>query len=254
MSKRDTDSDWKRVAETDPYWGVLSRDEFRKDALDADKLVQFMASGEQFAANLLALVRKHLIAQFSPKRVLDVGCGVGRLLLPLAKHADEAVGVDVAPSMLELCRRHALQAGINNLELFEGDDSLTKVAGEFDLVNTYIVLQHVPPDRGYRIIQAMLDRLKVGGVGSIQLTYAKSRRFIPHEQPKALYYRREGHQIIDLVETDSHPPVGTITMFDYDLNEVLARLSRVSGQPMMALPTNDDSHLGVHFVFAKARR
>lgn len=250
---RDTDRDWARVARDDPFWGVLSQEEYRRDAMDAERLAQFMATGEAFVANLLALVRRHLRPEFAPQRALDFGCGVGRLLIPLARHAARAVGADVAPAMLELCRRHAQEAGLANIELVESDDALAGVGGDFDLVNTFIVLQHIPPARGYPLIQALVDRLAVGGIGSLQVTYAKARDFLVHEQPKALYYRRDGDRIVDLVATGYSPPEGTINMYDYDLNEVMARIARHAGHPVIVLPTGDGGHLGAHFVFEKAR-
>lgn len=252
-SARDTDTDWKLVAEREPYWGVLSEDQFRGSALDEETHRRFMDSGESFVANLVALVRQHLRPDFSPQRALDVGCGVGRLLLPMARRATEAVGVDIAPAMLELTAREARRQGLNNVRLFPSDDTLSQVSGEFDLVNTYIVLQHIPPERGYRLIAAMLARMAIGGIGSIQMTYAKGRKFMAHEIPKADFYRREGNTLIDIVEADWQPPAGTITMFDYDLNQVMALVSRIAGHPVLALPTADDSHLGVHFVFQRAR-
>lgn len=254
INDRDTDSDWKRVGESDPFWGVLSQDEFRMDAMDEVKLRQFMESGEQYISYLFALIRKHLVPQFSPKRALDFGCGVGRLVIPLAKRVSEVVGVDIAPAMLDLCLKHAKQAGLDNVTLCESDDTLSRAHGEFELVNTYIVLQHISPVRGYRLIQSMLEKLAIGGIGSIQLTYAKSRRFFIHEQPKALYYRREGSMLIDLVDSSWNPPEGTITMFDYDLNQVMAQVSQISGHPMIVLPTSDDSHLGAHLIFTKVKK
>jgi len=254
MSKiRDTDEDWKRVAEREPYWGVLSQDDFRQAGMSPERLVQFMDSGEQFVQSLFGLIHRHLQPQFSPARALDVGCGVGRLLIPLARRAKTAVGVDVAPAMLELCRKHAAEAGVTNVNVFPSDDDLSAVQGRFELVNTYIVLQHVPPPRGYRLLQAMLDRLAPGGIGSVQLTFAKSRKFFAHEAPRAAYYRREGTHLFDLGETDWEPPEGTITMYDYDLNEVMVRIGQVCGHPVIVLPTDNSGHLGVHYVFQKAR-
>lgn len=251
--KRDTDRDWKRVAEDDPFWGVLSQEEYRSAAMDAEKLQSFMASGERFVSDLFAFVQKYFVSDFAPQRVLDVGCGVGRLLIPMAKRAKTAVGVDIAPAMLELTAKHAKLSGLKNIELVESDDVMSRVSGRFDLVNTYIVLQHIPPDRGYRIILEMCKRLNVGGIGSIQLTYAKDRQFLLHEQPKARFYRRDGSTMVDLVDSGWSPPEGTINMFDYDLNQVMALLSGVVGHPVICLPTNDDGHLGTHFIFQKAR-
>lgn len=255
MSKttRNTDEDWKRVAEENPYWGVLSHEEYRSDIMTEEAFEQFMTSGESFVTNLFSLIHKHLSPEFLPNRVLDFGCGVGRLVIPLAKRAKEAIGIDIAPAMLELCQKNAKKAGVSNIVLTESDDALSRVQGEFDLVNSYIVLQHIPPERGYKFIQTMIDRLTIGGIGSLQLTYAKSRKFFIHEQVKAEYYRRDGNTIVDLVDSGWSPPEGTITMYDYDLNYVLALISKVAGHPVITLPTNDDSHLGLHIVFVKAR-
>jgi len=250
---RDTDKDWKRIAEADPFWGVLSQESYHMDVMNAEKLEEFMATGTGYVNNLLSFVRKHFMSEFAQTRVLDVGCGVGRLVIPLAKVFKEAVGVDIAPAMLDLCARHAKAAGVDNLVLCESDDTLSRVSGTFDLVNTYIVLQHIPPDRGYRLIQAMLDHLNIGGFGSIQVTYAKARHLLIHEQPTALYYRRDGGTLIDIVDSGWSQPEGTISMFDYDLNQVMAQITRIAGAPVLVLPTNDDGHLGVHIIFQRAR-
>lgn len=252
-STRDTDTDWRIVAEKDPFWGVLSRDEFRIDAMDDETFGRFMASGEQYVSNLFALIRKHLDPKFAPARAFDLGCGVGRQLIPIAKRVTEAAGVDIAPAMLELCQKYVKQAGLSNVVLYQGDDQLSSVEGQFELVNTYLVLQHIPPERGYRLIQSMLERLVNGGVGSIQFTYAKSTKYLLHEQARAKYYRRENGVLIELVDSEYTPPAGTISMYDYDMNQVYARISSVAGQPIITLPTNDDSHLGAHLIFLKAR-
>ncbi|MEO8487870.1 MAG: class I SAM-dependent methyltransferase [Betaproteobacteria bacterium] len=241
------------MAEDDPYWGVLSQDEYRNAAMDPERFAQFMATGERFVADVFGLVGKTLDKDFAPRRVLDVGCGVGRLLIPMARLVKEAVGVDVAPRMLELARKHVQAAGLDNVTLVAGDDELSAAEGEFDFVNSFIVLQHVPPQRGYRLIQSMIDKARKGGVVSVQVTYAKARSFLQHEAPTALYYRRDGGQIHDILDSGWRPPEGTINMFDYDLNQVMAQVSTAAGHPVIALPTNDDSHLGVHFVFCKAR-
>lgn len=32
--QRDTDADWRKIGETEPFWGVLTEDRFRRDQMD----------------------------------------------------------------------------------------------------------------------------------------------------------------------------------------------------------------------------
>ncbi len=262
MSPRDTDADWRAIAETEPYWAVLSADAYRGTELDPAARNAFFGSGEHQIAALMGFAKRHLDPAFAPRRVLDFGCGVGRLLLPLARLVAQAnpapplhsaVGVDVAPRMIELCRANLAGAGLRHASVVLGDDDLSGVEGPFDLVNSLIVLQHIPPERGMRLIARLLDLLAIGGIASLQLTYAKERRFFVHEAPRARYYRRDGDTVRDLVPLDVRQPAGTIAMFDYDLNQVMLMIAEVAGHPILALPSHDDGHAGFHFVFRRAR-
>ena len=253
MSVRDTNSDWRQIAIKDPYWGVLSHESFRGPELNKELAEQFFASGEQYVDSLLGMVHKFFGEAPISGRALDFGCGVGRLVIPLARHVGEVVGVDIAEGMLALAKANAEKAGVGNIKLVQSDDKLSKVTGQFDLVNTFIVLQHIPPERGLRLIRRLVELTRRGGICSLQLTYARERKFLSHESPRARYYRREGNAMHDLGTTNAEHPEGTITMFDYDLNDVFAVLSESSGHPVLSLPTNDDGHLGIHLVFKKAR-
>jgi len=63
---------------------------------------EFDASGVEDAALLLADVMPHLR---SHERALDIGCGPGRMLLPLLAHFREAWGTDVSAEMIAQGRR-----------------------------------------------------------------------------------------------------------------------------------------------------
>ncbi len=64
-------------------------------------------------------------------KVLDVGCGNGRFLIPLVRRGFEVVGLDNSPEMLDECRR---RLSVNNLaaELVRSDLMDMSYAGEFD--------------------------------------------------------------------------------------------------------------------------
>jgi SAM-dependent methyltransferase len=249
---RDTDKDWSAVAESNPYWGVLSEERYRGEDISSDNKSAFFSSGELYISNVLGFVKFYLQADFQIDRSLDFGCGVGRLLLPLARVSREAVGIDVAPRMLSLARENLSLAGVTNASLIVGTDDLSNVEGVFNFINSYIVFQHIPPERGMRLLESLLRRLANGGIFSIQLTYAKERRHHQHEITSK-YYRRSGNSFVDLVANSAGNPEGTITMFEYDLNEVIALISEVVGQTLLVLPTNHDGHLGAHLIGVKVR-
>jgi SAM-dependent methyltransferase len=72
--------------------------------------------------------------------VLDVGCGTGRLLLPLVEAGIEVIGVDCSPAMLALARR---KLG-DRVSLIEGDMRTVTLPGRYALViisiNTFMHL------------------------------------------------------------------------------------------------------------------
>lgn len=171
MAGVSTDDHWERFGKEDPYWAVLTQDEFRKGALDDQAKDRFFDSGREHVDRVLAVIRSQFGPSFAPASALDFGCGVGRLAIPLASRCSRVVGVDISPSMLAEADRNAQARNLGNLEWVLGDDTLSRVTGSFDLVHTFIVLQHIPPERGLPLFSRMVDLLNPGGVGVLQLTY-----------------------------------------------------------------------------------
>ena len=53
------------------------------------------------------------MAQRSGGPVLELGCGTGRVLIPIAKSGIEIVGLDASPQMLSACREKLLKESAN---------------------------------------------------------------------------------------------------------------------------------------------
>ncbi len=162
----ESDRDWCRWAETEPYFGVLADPRFRMTSIGANKDA-FFELGRLSIAERVAAAERHF-GVFGRGRALDFGCGVGRLTLPLAALFDEVVGLDIAPAMLAEARRNAEAHGITNCRFAPSDDGLSEAGGAFDLVITSMVLQHIPVRRGLRIVQQLLDRVTPGGIAALQ--------------------------------------------------------------------------------------
>ena len=168
-----SDKSWERFGRQDPYFGVLSHARFRLAHEPGPQRAEFFASGEQHIEELFSTIQRELDPNFSPKRALDFGCGVGRILIPLARRAHEAVGIDVSRSMLDEAHRNCTDAGISNVDLLLSDDKLSALnAQQFDFIHSFIVLQHIPERRGIKIFRSLLSRLAPGGVGALHVVYA----------------------------------------------------------------------------------
>ncbi|MCA3242678.1 MAG: class I SAM-dependent methyltransferase [Rubrivivax sp.] len=169
-----TDLDWQLWGESDPYYGVITDGRFRLSNLTAEDLGQFFDSGRTHLAHVLRICHRHVQQRFAPRRALDFGCGVGRVLLPMAEQIAEVVGIDVAPGMLEQARRHAKERHLKNVRLVLSDDDLSHLDGDFDLIHSVIVFQHIEPARVRRFTALLLDRLRPGGIAALHYTYAKA--------------------------------------------------------------------------------
>ncbi|MCW4000406.1 MAG: METTL5 family protein [Candidatus Bathyarchaeota archaeon] len=95
-------------------------------------------SSEQIAANMLYLAA-YSFGDIEGKRILDLGCGTGRLALGAAfLGAKEVVGVDVDRQAIRTARANAEKAGLKErVQWILGD--ISAVAGQFD-----VVLQNPP--------------------------------------------------------------------------------------------------------------
>jgi 2-polyprenyl-3-methyl-5-hydroxy-6-metoxy-1,4-benzoquinol methylase len=163
-----TDRDWERWGATDPYFGVLSREKYRSTKLDLSAKKDFFASGEAHVNRVIQTIRESFDPDFAPMSALDFGCGVGRLIIPLSRFVNEVVGMDISPSMLAEAKRNCESQNARNVTLVQSGDP-SRVQGQFDLVHSYIVLQHIAWRRGLAILQQLADRVAPGGYLAVQV-------------------------------------------------------------------------------------
>jgi SAM-dependent methyltransferase len=157
---------WERFAEADPYTYILT------DLKDPDPK-KFWESGERTVKEeLLPLIQKHGIRR---QIGLELGCGVGRLLFPMAREFEEMVGVDIAEGMVRRAISYAGDSGIRNVALaaISGPEDLLRKAGEFagkvDFLYSLLVFQHIADFaaiEGY--LHAVSELLEENGIAYLQ--------------------------------------------------------------------------------------
>jgi hypothetical protein len=105
------------------------------------------------------------------------------------------------------------------------------------------VFQHILPRRGYAILAELLGRLVPGGVCSIQLCFLRDQSQAPVLAGYGRFWQFDGEVARAALDEDPHP-AGTMRMFDYDLNRVLAVMLAQGVEPFGIAPTNHDGHHG----------
>jgi ubiquinone/menaquinone biosynthesis C-methylase UbiE len=162
---RKLQADWNDLAQIDPLWAISSIPERSHGRWD---LQEFMETGRQHIRQMLQIIGDTGLS-LPRGRVLDFGCGIGRLTQALAEEFEFCYGVDISPSMIEMAqlfnrfgkRCTYILNPYSDLHIFEGNF--------FDFVYTYIVLQHMPPELMKQYIREFVRVLKPNGVLMFQV-------------------------------------------------------------------------------------
>jgi SAM-dependent methyltransferase len=220
---RDTDRDWSLIAQTSPYYGVLTNPQYLNPTAEA--LKEFFQSGQADIDYYFQKIQQ-VFGEFKPNSALDFGCGVGRLVIPLARLAGRAVGVDIAEGMRNLATQHSLEAGVS-VTVTESIPANEK----FDWVNSQIVLQHIPPRRGYGIIRDLWASVAKGGLLVLQLTMYKESTHLDELARDIRLLNYDGECVINYTDYESNEQ-GGMSMYDYDLSRVFSAIPMNNGCPV----------------------
>ena len=239
---------WDELGERDPYYAVLTHDEFRRSNLDEEAKAEFFRMGREHLDNIWPHLEKAAGGQpLKPGSAIDYGCGVGRVLLPLSERCAQVTGVDISRSMLHEAERNAASMRRENINYRPAADFLTADADRYDLVHSFIVLQHIPPVAGYSIIRKLAERLKNGGVGMIHVTYEYRASWFTRLRFR-LYRDVPGvHRLSNLLQRRDFP---FMPMYEYDLGKVKDILHS-NGCEIIVERVTDHGFLGTMLFFLK---
>ncbi|HTH39124.1 MAG TPA: class I SAM-dependent methyltransferase [Pyrinomonadaceae bacterium] len=241
---------WDELGERDPYYAVVTHDEFRRSNIDADAKAEFFRMGREHLDEIWPEMGTAAGGgPFRPNSAIDYGCGVGRVLIPLAERCCHVTGVDISHAMLDEARRNAKASDLTNIDYQDADEFSGAGEENYDLVHSFIVLQHIPPPTGYEIIGKLTARLAAGGVGMIHVTYKNAAPLFTRLRFR-LYRDVPGvHRLSNLLQRRDFP---FMPMYEYDLDEVKEILQSNSCEIVSEKDT-DHGFLGQMIFFAKSR-
>lgn len=155
--------------------------------------------------------------------VLELGCGTGRISLPLGRAGAPVVGIDRSEAMLARARQRVRRARLHHrVRLVRGDIRALPFASSFDLVMApYGILQSLLRERDLKAtLSAVYDVLEPGGTFGMELvadlpSWQEYRKRISLKGWRG----RQGGSRITLVETVRQDAVRKLTIFDQEFTE-----------------------------------
>jgi ubiquinone/menaquinone biosynthesis C-methylase UbiE len=163
--------DWEARASASPYWFVDARSDFEQPDVEG-----FLRRGE---ADLVRGLEATGYQPTGEERVLELGCGAGRMTWAIADRTRRVVGVDISEGMLRLARGHLSRRDDVDLVLTDGSSLAPIRSGSIDLVISNAVFQHLPTveviSSYLREIARVLQRDGVALIGLQNWTFSPYR-------------------------------------------------------------------------------
>ena len=130
-----------------------------------------------------------VVAEAQPRRVLEVGCGMGNFAERVARETSaEVVATDLSARMVELARERGLDARVADVQELPFDD------GEFDCAVANAMLYHVEDlDRALSELARVLElggKLVAVTIGEGHM--AEVWRFVGYRKPERPFSRENG--------------------------------------------------------------
>lgn len=141
---------WDRLARHDAMYFIAARRGWTSD--------EFFASGRKLVTRIL----DWLGPEAQRSRVLDLGCGLGRIAASFAAHYERVDAVDISPEMIERARGLVTSPNIH-FAVISGSDLDPFADDHFDLVFSVLVFQHIPGEDVVSSYLAEINRVLRGG-------------------------------------------------------------------------------------------
>ncbi|MFE4575384.1 non-ribosomal peptide synthetase [Streptomyces chartreusis] len=204
--------EWRQIHDADVFNEVT--DEQRADLNISGWVSSY--TGAQIDADAMAEWRDEFVTRLfdeRPGRVLEIGCGTGMILLPVAAQADRYVGTDISRRALDYVAAQLPAHGlVDRVRLVEAAAHEWDVLGDdlFDLIVLNSVVQYFPSQQYLaEVIAAAWSRLRPGGrivlgdvrdlglIRALHLSIAR-RRQPDQDDPAELL-----HAVAENVETEN---------------------------------------------------
>lgn len=253
MRNLPTDKTWRIYGRKEPYYAVFGQKEYLNKNLNDKNLKYYFSSGSEYVDELFSIIRDKVDPHFKSNKILDFGCGPGRMIIPFSKFAEEVYGLDISEDMLNEAKTNCKKSGVENAHFLLADDQLKSIEDhKFDIIHSYIVFQHLNTKRGEKLFKLLFDRLIEGGIGVFHLTYSDSisgRNILNYFRFKIPYLHIVQRILGFFILKRSLHFYPQMQMNNYNLNKIYAFLQKENVKDVYSVFTNHYGYRGVTLYF-----
>ena len=245
---------WEYYAQNDPYWSVLTFEEYKRNNLNDEQLSKFFQSGENHIHKVFHIIEEFHQDNFKPKLSLDYGCGVGRNLIPLSRRSNEVIGVDISTTMLKEAKVNSNNLEANNVRFMQVSEFLDNKSISYDFLHSFIVIQHIEKNEGLKIFRKLNEKLSTGGFAAIHITFFENKS----ENLNLLHLFYHNLKMIKIGVSSffsghsfSNKP--RMLMTPYPLNEIFRILIEYGATCIRSYPIVHGPHMGLFLFYKKEK-
>ncbi|RBP08538.1 uncharacterized protein DUF4214 [Roseiarcus fermentans] len=174
------ESVWSKLGAEEPYYSLVPNPRWKSGEMTGGKnLDAFYATGLADMQRFDAWLARNGVSTDGAATCVELGCGVGRSTIWLARRFQRVVALDVSAPLLDLARKKAEAEGIGNVEFVHVRSAadLGPLAAA-DVFYSQGVLQHDPPPMIAEILDHAFAGLRAPGLAFFQIpTYRAGYAF-----------------------------------------------------------------------------
>ncbi len=199
---------WNALGQLDPFWAMTG--------ISGWELADFFQTGRHQIAQLHEeMQRLGYPRRF--QRVLDFGCGIGRVAPALCEHFAEYIGLDVAESLI--CKARELHRDLANAQfLVNTTGRLELPDNSIDLIFSFGVFQHIPDQQA--ILNLCSEFARVLAPGGLIVTNVCHHIHWPYR----LQLRRRAYTILKRLGFPDHALYYRLKLYPQSVHAIPLRL------------------------------
>ena len=154
--------------------------------------------------------------------------------------------------MLKEAQINSKTLGSNNIRLMQASEFLDDKSISYDFLHSFIVLQHIEKKEGLKIFQKLNEKLCIGGIAAIHITfYEKELNDLSYFQLLLHFLKLLKINISSFCNGHSIPKKPKMLMTPYPLNDIYRIIIESGSSCIRSYPTIHGPHLGLFLFYKK---